>query len=376
MTDAADQPVLPQDAAAVRQAEFPCVQCGAKLVFAPGTSTLKCPYCGADNVIAASAEPVEELDYRDALNQVAQSADLEDRVTIRCPSCAAEATLDPHVSADHCPFCGSPIVTEGAARRVIKPKALLPFHITREQADSRFRRWIAGLWFAPDELKQRARKELALTGMYVPYWTYDSDTVSDYTGMRGEYYWVTQTYTTVVNGRTVTRTRQVRHTRWYPAAGTVSNRFDDILILASRSLPRKYTEELEPWDLENLVPYADAYLSGFRAETYQVELDEGFQAAAAIMNEHIRQSIRRHIGGDEQRILSVRTQYRRITFKHVLLPVWLSAYRYRERVFRFLVNGRTGEVQGERPWSVLKITLAVLAALAAIAAIAAIASQA
>jgi len=163
------------------------------------------------------------------------------------------------------------------------------------------------------------------------------------------------------NGNTVTRTRQVRRTRWSYASGRVQNTFDDILVLASNSLPRKIAQRLAPWDLENFVPYRDEYLSGFVAESYQVDLSQGFETAREIMDGFIRQSICRDIGGDHQRIDSVNTQYENITFKHTLLPVWISAYRYRERVFRFLVNARTGEVQGERPYSVWKILLLVLA---------------
>jgi hypothetical protein len=40
--------------------------------------------------------------------------------------------------------------------------------------------------------------------------------------------------------------------------------------------------------------------------------------------------------------------------------VWITAYRFRQTVYRVLVNARTGEVQGERPWSWIKITLFVL----------------
>jgi hypothetical protein len=152
----------------------------------------------------------------------------------------------------------------------------------------------------------------------------------------------------------------------------VWNAFDDILILASRSLPKKYADRLEPWDLESLEPYGDAYLSGFRAESYRVTLREGFEEARTVMDSTIRSSVRRDIGGDHQRIHSIRTQYDDITFKHILLPVWISAYRFREKVYRFLVNARTGEVQGERPWSWVKIALAVLAGLAVIGGLAAL----
>jgi hypothetical protein len=152
----------------------------------------------------------------------------------------------------------------------------------------------------------------------------------------------------------------VRKTRWHSVSGQVSNTFDDVLVLATRSLPPKQAHALEPWDLGALVPYRDEYLSGFAAESYQVDLVQGFEAAKGIMAGTIEWTIRRDIGGDHQRIHDVDTHYRDVTFKHILLPVWISAYRYHQRVFRFLVNARTGEVQGERPWSALKITLLVL----------------
>jgi hypothetical protein len=158
----------------------------------------------------------------------------------------------------------------------------------------------------------------------------------------------------------------VRHTRWTSVSGTVGNSFDDILILASTSLPKKYVDRLEPWDLGNLVAYADEYLSGFRAESYQISLPDGFEEAKKVMAAAIETSIRHDIGGDEQRIQSARTEYRDITFKHILLPVWLSAYRFKDAVYRIFINARTGEVQGERPYSAWKIAGAVLLVLAII----------
>jgi len=155
----------------------------------------------------------------------------------------------------------------------------------------------------------------------------------------------------------------VQHTQWTPVSGVVSNSFDDILIMASRSLPKQYADRLQPWDLQRLVPYADEYLSGFRAESYQVTLEQGFEEARQVMAEAIDSTIRQHIGGDEQNVTSVNTQYDNITFKHILLPVWLSAYRFKEKVYRILINARTGGVQGERPYSAFKIAAAIFAML-------------
>jgi hypothetical protein len=127
-------------------------------------------------------------------------------------------------------------------------------------------------------------------------------------------------------------------------------------------LPRAVTERLEPWDLANLTPYQEEYLSGFKSEMYQVQLDQGFERAREIMADTIRRDIKRDIGGDHQRIRAADTRYGDIHFKHILLPVWMSAFRFRDKTFRFVINGRTGEVQGERPYSPWKIALAILLA--------------
>ncbi|MEM8592361.1 MAG: primosomal protein N' (replication factor Y) - superfamily II helicase, partial [Pseudomonadota bacterium] len=124
-----------------------------------------------------------------------------------------------------------------------------------------------------------------------------------------------------------------------------------------------------PWDLSDLRPYQPEFLAGFRAEAYTVELDDGFKEARQIMNRVIERDVRFDIGGDAQRISSVNTKVSDVTFKHLLLPVWMAAYKYRGKSYCFVVNGRTGQVQGERPWSAWKIAFAVLV-LAVIAGVA------
>lgn len=354
-----------QDQAEDQQRHFPCSNCGADLTFKPGANSLHCPYCDAENEITVAEETIEEMDYEEALANAEKAENTEERITVKCQTCSAETTLEENVTGGECPFCGSQIVAQRKSTKAIKPRSLLPFKITRLAAAGRFKEWLKKLWFAPNKLKQFARTD-GLNGVYSPYWTYDTKTTTRYIGQRGEHYWVTQSYTTTQNGKTVTKTRRVRKTRWYPASGVVHNGFDDILVLGSHSLPRKYAEKLEPWDLENLVPYTDDFLSGFRVESYTVGLPQGFSDAKQKMKPTIRSTIKRDIGGDEQRISSMNIAYRDVTFKHLLLPIWISAYNFKGKVYRFLVNARTGEVQGERPWSWIKITLAIAAAAAVI----------
>ena len=346
--------------------KFKCRSCGANLEFAPGAATLKCPYCGHENEIPQSGEEIKELDFHEFLEQATETAETVEVQTVKCESCGAESSLDPNVTTSHCPFCGMTMHAEAKTSRTIKPKAVLPFKVTKQDAVSEFRSWLKGLWFAPGDLKKYAQMEGALKGMYIPYWTYDTNTFSYYTGERGIDYVETEYYTEEdEDGNTVEKSREVTRTEWTPVNGSVWNDFDDVLVLASWSLPREKTEALEPWDLENLAPYQVEYLSGFQVEAYQVDLEQGFNQAKKIMEGEIEDTIEDDIGGDHQRIHSVKTQYDNITFKHILLPIWINAYRYQGKPFRFVVNARTGEVQGERPYSVFKIVMAIGGALVA-----------
>ena len=336
--------------------QYPCRQCGGELTFLPGSNSLKCPYCGFENTIARSDVKIEELDYRGYLEQAAKEKDTHEAQRTKCEQCGAETTMPASVTSGLCPFCGAPMIFAGKTSQLIRPEALLPFKVTQKDAFADFRIWINRLWFAPSDLKRYAQSEGKLVGVYIPCWTYDCETTSSYTGERGDHYYTTERDS---SGRTV----REQHTRWTAASGTVSNNFDDVLVIASNSLPKAYADRLQPWDLKNLVPYGDEYLSGFRAESYQVSLQQGFELAKQIMGVAIRNAVCREIGGDGQRVLSVNTQYGKTTFKHILLPVWLSAYRYRDKVYRILINARTGSVRGERPYSTWKIAIAVVIAI-------------
>ena len=353
-----------------RQNEIICNNCGAKLTFAPGTDSLKCEFCGALNEIEideeAKIQAVQELDFKSYINNQEDIAPKIEITTVKCDSCGAETTFDPNIVSSECDFCGSPLVSKEAhTSSIIAPKAMLSFKIGKKEGHALYKKWLKKLWFAPNKLKSQARQTEDLAGIYTPYWTYDSDTRTNYSGQRGDDYQTTETY--YEDGQQKSRT--VTKTRWSSVSGRVSRVFDDVMVPASDTLPRKYVDRLEPWDLQNLVPYDTKYLSGFKSETYQVSLENGFTLAKGKMEPVIRQDIHRDIGGDHQRISSMNTDYMSTTFKHILLPIWLSAYKYKEKVYRFMINARTGEVQGERPWSWIKITLAVLAAAAIIGGI-------
>lgn len=338
--------------------------------FDPRTGGLKCPYCGKTEALAPdAARSVSENNLEDYLHAGPERlATLSaSAVQITCDSCGATTTFEPTEVAGFCAFCGAKVVAQPvAADPLIAPEAVLPFGVPKKDAVGHIKQWLSSRWFAPNALKSMAQHD-SIQGVYLPFWTYDARTRSRYSGQRGEHYYVTETYTeTDDEGRTVQRERQVQHTRWWPVQGVVGRDFDDVTIPATTSVNRPRLSALEPWDFPALVPYAPAYLSGFKAQRYQVELGQGFDEAKSLMAGTIESDVRSDIGGDEQLVNHVDTDYFDLTFKHILLPVWIAAYRYQGKVFQVVVNARTGEVQGERPYSVWKIAGLVLAILAAI----------
>lgn len=346
---------------------FPCPQCGADLRFSPGEGKLVCDHCGHTEPLTAQrsrTQTIQELDLRRGLEAALPDTEMEVSRISRCPNCGAEVEFDPAVHSTECPFCATPVVADTGESRHIKPKGVAPFDITEGQARAAMNQWLGSRWFAPSGLEEYSRKGRALQGVYVPYWTFDADTKSSYSGQRGTIYYETQAVQVRdPQGRVRTEMRQVPRIRWTPVSGRVARFFDDVLVLAARSLPKSHTDALLPWDLTRLQPYQPEFLAGFRAEGYTVSLQDGLTEARAYMDAMIERDVRFDIGGDRQEIRSINTEVSDVTFKHILLPVWTAAYRFRGQSFRFVVNGQTGKVEGERPWSPWKIAFAVVLGL-------------
>ncbi|GAB5467422.1 MAG: hypothetical protein Kilf2KO_04520 [Rhodospirillales bacterium] len=361
-------PDLPHeaDASVAEEGEtrFDCESCGASLKFMPGTDRVTCDHCGHVNEIPDEREPLVEIDYRETLAKLAERCDQSEARVVGCQSCGAQFTLEPDSHAGACPYCGSDVVTDTGRDRQIKPAALVPFELDQAKAQAALKGWLKGLWFAPSGLSRYARKDGALSGLYTPYWTFDAETRSRYIGDRGIIVQVPRRMPVMVNGSMRMQTMMVPETRWTRVSGRVRRDFDDVTVIASRNLPLDLAGAIGRWRLAALVPYREDYLAGFRSEAYQVELPDGFRDAQGIMRQQVEADVRLDIGGNLQRIRRLETDYGAISFKHVLLPIWLAGYRYRGKAYQVVINGQTGQVEGHRPYSWFKIAAAVLAAAA------------
>jgi hypothetical protein len=358
---------------------FPCQKCGARLEFDPSSRGLKCPYCDFAQTVEHGGSAVAKHDLEEFLSKQTGKAPLEGRSSeVQCNTCGAVVLLEDKVAADRYPYCASFIENKPqAAQAMAAVDAVLPFAVKDHQAGERFTAWLASLWFAPYALKQAANLG-KLNGVYVPFWGFDSMTYSHYSGERGDDYQETEWYNDVetytdsdgqTHTRTVQKTRQVTRTRWTRVTGQVNHFFEDVTVCASTSLPEHYVRTLTLGEMKGLEAFRADYLSGFVTERYLVAPKEGFDRARAIMDAAIRGLCCQDIGGNHQRINRLETQHTGVAFRQVLLPVWLASYRFQDRSYQVIVNGRTGQVLGDRPYSWAKIVALVAIILAAILAV-------
>lgn len=347
--------------------KHPCPECGGDAEWSAAKKALACPYCGtivpwSDGVDPLGAAIVEH-DLISALTafKTQKRGLLTETKSVKCESCQAISIFDPTRTAQRCDFCGSPsIMPVDNLPDAITPESLLPAVIPSTQVRDLLKKWYGSRWFAPDKLKRAALTD-TLHGIYLPYWTFDAHVDARWTAEAGYYYHETETYRDS-NGRTASR--QVRKTRWQNASGQIAHFFDDDLVPGTVGVHLDLLRKVEPFPtLKELKPYEPAFVRGWTVERYQVDLRQASETSKQQMDNIIYQLCSRDVPGDTQRDLRVFSEFQGRTFKHVLVPVWLTSYTYGPKSFQVVVNGFTGKMAGEHPLSWVKITLAVLAAL-------------
>ncbi len=345
----------------------PCGSCGSEMTYDPEKQNLLCPNCGSTRDIPRGNNQVVEQSFEDAANLADQPTGFGTPTKVfHCNGCGASTSVAPDTVAFKCPFCASPNVNaEAHDAKVIRPSGILPFKVTKPAALEKFKVWIGKGFFAPGNLKRLAQLDL-IRSVYIPFWTYDADTFSEWQAEAGYYYYTSESYTDS-NGNS--QTRQVQHTRWEWVSGYLDKSFDDVLVVGSSGLEQRFTEGIYPFEMKEIVNYDGRFILGHESEVYQKDVKEGYNVAEGIMDEAIRSDVTKQIPGDTQRGLSIETQRSNISFKHILLPLWIAAYTYNNKVYRFLVNGQTGKISGKKPVAAWKVILLILFIIGVIAGI-------
>jgi hypothetical protein len=353
------------DPAVTAREEFHCPACGAEAHWNPSKQALVCPFCGTTSPATLESRGgvsvITEHDLVAALRGIPDSARgwQAPKTSVRCQSCQAISVFDPDKVGKRCEFCGSSaLVPYEQVKDAFRPESLLPLKVSESNARDLIRAWYSRQWLAPNPFKRRALTD-TVAAVYLPYWTFDANVHARWTAEAGDYYWVQI-------GK-----QRVRRVRWYPAAGELDHRFDDLLICASKGMPESRLQKIEPFPTSELVPYDAGYVAGWTVERYQIDLIAAAQASRQRMDEQVRSMCASQVPGDTHRNLQVDADYSALSFKHILAPVWLLSYTYGSSSYQVLVNGVTGKISGSRPWSWIKITLLVLLAVVIVGLIAA-----
>ncbi|MFD2587881.1 DNA helicase PriA [Croceitalea marina] len=342
----------------------PCINCGAELKYQPGTKNVSCDYCGHKEEISLDENGFEELELYPYLKEMGAQKHSEEISMLHCKNCGANQHVEENYKSLHCVYCSMPLILEDAYKEDwILPGAVLPFQINQKKSFQIFKKWVNSLWFAPNNLKKAALDPQFTKGLYLPYWTFDAQLKASYSGQRGEYYYQTKR---VRNAQGKTVTKRVRKTRWYPASGNIAGFVDDTLVEASKQKKGRIPNKIARWNLKLLQPFSSSFLRGFVTEKYTIPLKQGHLSAKGEAQRIAERWCRQDIGGDTQRVTSMNMKLSQETFKHILLPVYISAYRFNGKEYNFFINGENGTISGTRPYSFWKIFFAVIFGLIAI----------
>lgn len=336
------------DAEVVAPHGTPCPQCGSPVE----QDDHYCVACGWQNDHSPSRPSTPS---RDRPTEPVQKH-------FRCRSCGSEVATDPTQRSYACAFCDSTYVVEFSPDQSgrQRPEFVIGFAVTKEQAQEKFAQWIKqNAWYRPGDLRLASIAEKQ-QGVYLPFWSFSMLAESSWRAQIGEYWYRTETYTTTdSDGKTVTRTRQVRETEWWPLSGHHHHYYNGYLVSGSRGLPQADAERIKPFQLPALKRYEPYFLAGWLSEEYSVERD----AALSLCQQEFYRREQSNVGsfqpGDTHRDLRVSTRFSRISSDLCLLPVYVLSYRYQDKVYRFLVNGQTGKIAGDKPISHKRIWGAV-----------------
>ena len=337
---------------------LPCPSCGSHLHYSAAEQKIICDYCGYQEEIDQSTDKIVERSLAEVASEMKNYIPEEvGKKVFDCQNCGAKFMVESDQLTVNCGFCGSRNVNlEAYQHQYIQPVGIVPFYISREEAERKYKEWLSKGWFHPSKLKKLANPE-DFHGIYLPFWTYDAKTESDWRGDAGYYYY--EERQVMRNGKM--ETRRIQKVRWRHRSGHLSHFFDDILVIASGGVDKKILYKVMPYRLEEMVNFDPRLTIGWEAEVYDLEVDQGYAEADNIMDARIRQMCSAQLGGDTQRNLRISSRKSGQTFKHIVLPLWICSYTYGNKQFRFLINAQTGKVSGEKPLSWVKILILVLA---------------
>lgn len=327
---------------------FQCKHCNGQLIYIPGTLKLSCIHCSSEEKIEVSSDNI-------LLHDISEKEVYKSHYILKCPSCGAEFNQS-NIAIDKCPYCTTIIINENYINKAgIGFDGIIPFKISRLEAIESIKKWRKKLYLAPNSFKKYIYQIDFLKGAYVPYFLIHTKTHVNYKGKCGQNFFTS------------------KKTIWSSENGELITRIENLALLGTTSIPKEIKDKTMPdfgeivaepwnnrWNFNELLPFSEWFCLGYSTELPQINVKNVININESKIKYELEQKVIEKIeksGCDEAMVNKLSYNHLEIKYQLVLLPVWISAFKFKNRVYQVLVNGQTGEVVGDRPISKFKYIL-------------------
>ncbi len=327
---------------------YKCPNCGGAIVFESEKQEFKCESCDSvftkeqlseyDDILKNSGQPentetVEQHVWRESEAE----QELDNVNTYVCKYCGAEIVTDETTAATECPYCNNPIIVAPQLSGGYRPDVIIPFKIQKEQAIEALKAFYKGKPFLPKEFKDE-NKIKEIKGVYLPFWLFDCNVGANisYNATKVRVWRDSKYEYTKTDRYRIFRKGEISFCR-IPADG--SSKMDDA-----------YMDAIEPFDYNDLIDFDAAYLSGYLADKYDVDIAQNTPRVNTRIENSTVDAFRKTVTGYN----SVSLTDKNIGIyngkaKYALLPVWILNTKYNNEMYTFAMNGQTGKLVGKLP---------------------------
>ncbi len=330
--------------------QFKCPCCGGSLQFDDKSQNIVCPYCDSqftpeslkDYTDELASQPQEDTSWDESMVQAYTNEEKKGIKIYSCDSCGGEIIVDETTSSTCCPYCGNNVLVSKELSGDLKPNYVIPFKNDKEVVKENLKKFFKKKPLLPSSFsKENVIEEIK--PLYVPFWLFDAD-VNGTVEFKGE-----------TTRRWSDSYYDYRETKVYSILRGGNIAFDHVPVDGSKKMEDQLMESIEPYDFKEAVEFNAAYLAGYAADRYDVDKEVTFDRATVRFRDGTVQAFRRDISGyDNVSVTKTNLQFENTNAAYALYPVWILNTKWKDKNFRFAVNGQTGKIAGNLPVSIGK----------------------
>ena len=334
-----------------KELECPC--CGGTLHFDSKTQDIVCPYCDShfsvDDLKAytddLASDKEEDCSWDESTVQNYTNQEMKGMKIYSCESCGGEIIVDETTTSTCCPYCGNNVLVSKQMSGDLKPNLVIPFQKDKANVLESLKSFFKKKPLLPGSFSKDHTIE-EVKPLYVPFWLFDAD-VAGKVRFKGEIHrsWSDANY-------------DYKEVKYYSLVREGDIAFDRVPVDGSKKMEDQLMESIEPYDPCQLVEFNAGYLAGYAADRYDVDKDVTFNRATERFRQGTISAFRNDIHGYTNVTVSdSNLQLSNTKTSYALYPVWILNAKWKDKMYRFAVNGQTGKIAGDLPVSKIKFFL-------------------